>query len=142
MDFIKYWHKCGNTVIQITHDMEVVEQADNVIGMEDGNIFFYGTKQAFLADKNNVFRISGNSLDVRNKSALKKEEVSLSVRNLSYKYNTKDRKYGVENIKKILSENASLKAQDISNKIKKNLQDFCGNARQHDDQTLMVVKIQ
>lgn len=54
----------------------------------------------------------------------------------------KNRQYGVENIKKILSENASLKAQDISNKIKKNLQDFCGNARQHDDQTLMVVKIQ
>lgn len=98
LDFIKYWHKCGNTVIQITHDMEVVEQADNVIGMEDGKIFFYGTKQAFLADKNNVFRINGNSLDVRNKSTLKKEEVSLSVRNLSYKYNTKDRKYGVENI--------------------------------------------
>ncbi len=54
----------------------------------------------------------------------------------------KNRQYGVENIKKILTENASLNAQDISNKIKKNLQDFCGNARQHDDQTLMVVKIQ
>ena len=52
------------------------------------------------------------------------------------------RQYGVDNIKRLIKENASLKATDISTKIKKNLKEFCGSAKQHDDQTLLVIKIQ
>ncbi len=52
------------------------------------------------------------------------------------------RQYGVDNIKRLIKENANLKATDISNKIKKSLKDFCGSAKQHDDQTLLVIKIQ
>lgn len=52
------------------------------------------------------------------------------------------KQYGVDNIKRLVIENANLKASDISNKIKKSLNEFCGSAKQHDDQTLLVIKIQ
>ncbi|NLK46375.1 MAG: SpoIIE family protein phosphatase [Treponema sp.] len=53
-----------------------------------------------------------------------------------------NRQYGVERIKHLIIENAKLKASDISAKIKNSIKDFCGNARQHDDQTLLIIKIQ
>ena len=65
LEFIRYWHKCGNTIIQITHDMEVLQHADSVIGMEDGRVFFYGTQKAFLSDAENVRRICGEELEKR-----------------------------------------------------------------------------
>ena len=85
LEFIRYWHKCGNTIIQITHDMEVLSDADSVIGIEDGKVFFYGTQKAFLADKENVKRICGENLpeNPRNKKFGKKDLV-LSLCNLSY----------------------------------------------------------
>ncbi len=62
LEFIRYWHKCGNTVIQITHDLEVLQDADSVIGIEDGQVFYYGTQKSFLSDKANVKRICGKPL--------------------------------------------------------------------------------
>ncbi len=62
LDFLRYWHKCGNTIIQITHDIDVLKDADSVIGIEDGRVFFYGTQKAFLMDKENVSRICGKPL--------------------------------------------------------------------------------
>ena len=49
----------------------------------------------------------------------------------------------VEELKKDYLERIdSLINTDISNKIKKSLKEFCGSAKQHDDQTLLVIKIQ
>lgn len=99
LEFIKYWHKCGNTIIQITHDMEVINDADNVIGMEDGKIFFYGTKNAFLENEENVFRINGNALPVVNKSEIKfNSEIALAVKNLNFFYNKEEKEHGVKNV--------------------------------------------
>ncbi len=56
--------------------------------------------------------------------------------------NSESKQYGVENIRKLITENASLKAQDIATKIKKNLKEFCGSVNQHDDQTLILIKIE
>ena len=56
--------------------------------------------------------------------------------------NAESKQYGVENIRKLITENASLKAQDIAAKIKKNLKEFCGSVNQHDDQTLILIKIE
>ena len=100
LEFIRYWHKCGNTIIQITHDMEVLSDADSVIGIEDGKVFFYGTQKAFLADKENVKRICGENLpeNPRNKD-LSKNELSLSLRNLSYIHsNSKQNAHGIFDI--------------------------------------------
>lgn len=89
LEFIRYWHRCGNTIIQITHDMEVVAEADTVIGMEKGKIFYYGTKHAFLSSPENLARIEGTPLPITDKSLLKKKlekTVTLQVRNLNFKY--------------------------------------------------------
>ena len=56
--------------------------------------------------------------------------------------NSESRQYGVESIKKLVTDNASSKAQDISTKIKKHLKEFCGSTSQHDDQTLILIKIE
>lgn len=95
LEFVRYWHKCGNTIIQITHDMEVVNEADSVIGMEDGKIFFYGTKRAFLENPENVKRIIGQPLAKTDKAlfnAKKNKEVSLRVRDLSFSYEKIEKK--------------------------------------------------
>ena len=90
LEFIRYWHKCGNTIIQITHDMEVLQDADSVIGIEEGKVFFYGTQKAFLADKENVKRICGLPLPKQSRgkrdaeNRLSKAECSLKLEKLTY----------------------------------------------------------
>ena len=85
MEFLRYWHKCGNTIIQITHDMEALQDADTVLGMEDGKVFFYGTKKAFLDDQANMQRICGEPLKKKRRSGdVTAGEISLSLNNLTY----------------------------------------------------------
>ena len=90
LEFIRYWHKCGNTIIQITHDMEVLQDADSVIGIEEGKVFFYGTQKAFLSDKENVKRICGLPLPKQSRgkrdaeNRLSKAECSLKLEKLTY----------------------------------------------------------
>lgn len=104
LDFVRYWHKCGNTIIQITHDLEVLKDADTVIGMEDGKIFFYGTKNAFIKDPENVKRLEGQPLPVIDKKILAESTekvVSLRVRNLSFSYDKAEKvtkSHGVSDI--------------------------------------------
>ena len=90
LEFVKYWHKCGNTIIQITHEMQIVNDADTVIGMNHGKMFFYGTKKAFLENPDNVKLIQGNPLEVCDKKKrfyqLCEKQKSLSVQNLSFTY--------------------------------------------------------
>ena len=104
LEFVKYWHKCGNTIIQITHDMQVVNDADTVIGMNHGKVFFYGTKKAFLENPENVQLIQGNPLEVCDKKErffqLCEKQKSLSVQDLSFTYekNENQSNHGVYNI--------------------------------------------
>ena len=104
LDFVRYWHKCGNTIIQITHDLDVLKDADKVIGLEDGKIFFYGTKNAFIKDPENVKRLEGQPLPVIDKKILAESTekvVSLRVRNLSFSYDKAEKvtkSHGVSDI--------------------------------------------
>ncbi|BDC92554.1 energy-coupling factor transporter ATPase [Treponema bryantii] len=90
LEFLRYWHKCGNTIIQITHDMEVLQDADSVIGIEEGQVFFYGTQKAFLENKENVRRICGEPLPKNERKtedtaiSCKEREVSLKLQNVTY----------------------------------------------------------
>ncbi len=86
LEFIRYWHKCGNTIIQITHDMEVLQDADCVIGMEEGRVFFYGTQTAFLNDRENVHRICGDALPVNKRgfADTKNSEITLQLEAVTY----------------------------------------------------------
>lgn len=97
LEFIRYWHKCGNTIIQITHDLETLSDADTVLGMEDGRVFFYGTKNAFMEDEANVSRICGKDLPKnKRKKNLFENEITLSLRDLSYVHEKADAKASAE----------------------------------------------
>lgn len=104
LEFVRYWHKCGNTIIQITHDMQVVNDADTVIGMNHGKVFFYGTKKAFVENQENVKLIQGNPLEVCDRkkrfSQLGENQNSLVVQNLSFSYekNENQNNHGVYDI--------------------------------------------
>lgn len=97
LQFVKRWQKYGNTIIHITHDIEVVKQADNVIAMENGKIFFYGKSSAFLADENNVFRLNGTPLEKKDKSLWNKSKKDVVVKfdDVCFNYNEKS---SVDNI--------------------------------------------
>lgn len=97
-DFVTYWHKQGNTIIQITHDLDVVRQAEKIIGIENGCLFFDGTKDEFLSDSQNVKRITGESLPVTDKTILLRnpdKQVTLRLSDVNFSY---DKKNGVQNI--------------------------------------------
>ena len=50
--------------------------------------------------------------------------------------------YSLDNLLKVIKDNANLSGKDIANKVKDNVKKFCGTAQQYDDQSLLVVKIQ
>ena len=99
LDFVSYWHKCGNTIIQITHDIEIVKEAENVIGMENGKIFFYGTKEAFLSNPSNLLRIEGKPIPQNKREEnYKDKEITLKLKNVSFKYTKDIDSHGVSDI--------------------------------------------
>lgn len=55
--------------------------------------------------------------------------------------NDNGHQYGKENLEKIVKANAFAEGKEIANKIKTDVKKFCGSAAQHDDQSLMVIKI-
>ena len=61
-ELLRNLHKKGNTIIHIAHDIKAVEEAQNVICLEQGRIFFNGTSKDFLASKENVLKVTGRPL--------------------------------------------------------------------------------
>lgn len=55
--------------------------------------------------------------------------------------NTKREQYGLEKFKEMIIENSSKSCQEIIDNIVQDINKFVGRAKQHDDQTLMVMKI-
>lgn len=55
--------------------------------------------------------------------------------------NQKKEEFGLETLQKILSENRHLPAADLVNKVISDLGHFTGRASQHDDMTLVIVKV-
>jgi len=56
--------------------------------------------------------------------------------------NPSGKQYSVERLLKIIKENASLSGKDITSLVKKDIEQFAGSSYQHDDQTLLIMKIQ
>ena len=61
-EFLRYWHREGNTIIHVTHDLDAIKEADNIIGMNDGKLFFNGTSEEFFSNSNYEQMIMGPSL--------------------------------------------------------------------------------
>ncbi|MBR5646010.1 MAG: SpoIIE family protein phosphatase [Treponema sp.] len=50
--------------------------------------------------------------------------------------------YATESLSKVIAKHCNSSAKDLSNKVKEDLKNYCGNAQQYDDQSLLVIKIQ
>jgi phosphoserine phosphatase RsbU/P len=54
--------------------------------------------------------------------------------------NKKNEEYGVERLTKVLQRNTAKSAHGIIETIKEDIELFVGNAEQHDDMTMVVIK--
>lgn len=98
-EFLKYWHKKGNTIIHITHDLDAIAETNKVISLEKGNIVFNGSKEEFFNSKVLLDRIKGPKLELKSKiHDFSNYEPSVQFKNISFHYNKDDEKSAVHNI--------------------------------------------
>jgi len=96
-EFLNYWHKEGNTIIHITHDMDAIREAQDMILMEKGRIIFTGSCKAFFDNPALVEKIQGPKLTVGEKPLTSKIK-TLSFSDVSFKYSKEDEKNALSNI--------------------------------------------
>ena len=105
-DFLRYWHKEGNTIIHITHDMEAIREAKSVILMEKGKILFTGSCFDFFNNDELVEKIRGPRLKKINATAdaenvdseSKQTETTLTFSHVSFKYSKDDEETTLKDI--------------------------------------------
>ena len=88
-ELLRTLHKNGKTIIHITHDLEAVKEAQNVIGMENGSIFYNGLASGFLDTKQLVRKITGEPLKACNRTDAKTKEgagCTFSLKNICFSY--------------------------------------------------------
>lgn len=95
-DFLAYWHRHGNTVIHITHDLDALKQAQRIIGLSEGQIFFDGSKKDFLSNADYVKNLTGEALPVCNRKeenvAIAQKDNIFAFSNVSFTYEGEERK--------------------------------------------------
>ena len=64
-EVLRSLNRRGSTIIHITHDLDAVKEAVDVIGLENGSVFYKGTSKDFLAKKELVEKIRGEILGKR-----------------------------------------------------------------------------
>lgn len=88
--FIDYWHKKGNTIIHITHELDSIKQSEHVIGIKEGKVFFDGSTKDFFTSKKLLLEITGEKLQVCDRKKineeLKTKDYSLEFCDVSFKY--------------------------------------------------------
>ena len=105
-DFLRYWHKEGNTIIHITHDMEAIREAKSVILMEKGKILYTGSCFDFFNNDELVEKIRGPRLKKINATAdaenvdseSKQTETTLTFSHVSFKYSKDDEETTLKDI--------------------------------------------
>lgn len=99
-EFLTYWHNRGNTIIHITHDMEAIKEADLIIGLDKGQLFFNGTKEDFFKNDELVEKVSGPVLPSKLQfiEGDKFTEPVLSFKDVNFSYAKDDEKSAVHNI--------------------------------------------
>ena len=98
LDFLKYWHNKGKTIIHITHETEALRDVNSIIAMRKGKIFFSGSREEFFSNKEYLLMLQGESLKKTSKQALVKKadkKVSLRLSDINFDYNEK---YGIHNV--------------------------------------------
>ncbi|MBO7583012.1 MAG: ATP-binding cassette domain-containing protein [Treponema sp.] len=88
-EILRSFNRRGSTIIHITHDLDAVKEASDVIGLEEGRIFFNGTSAEFFKKPELVRKIRGELLKKAEKKDLSGREVSFSFDNISFAYANK-----------------------------------------------------
>lgn len=106
----------------------------------------------YSKEKQSVERISVSSdpIGVGKSTVYKDIEVSVKPGDILLTYtdglveaqNEKGAQYSYDNLVSVLKENNQLSGRDIANKVRQDIKTFSGAAHQHDDQTLLAIKIQ
>ena len=79
----------GNTIIHITHDLDAVKEAKEVIGLEEGRIFYKGSAADFLNTPKLVRKIRGDSLPkCKRDKKIDLLEKTLCFENLNFSYSS------------------------------------------------------
>lgn len=60
--FLSYWVRKGRTVVHITHDIDAIRKAKDVIAMEKGKVVYSGTTDDFFTDTELCERITGKKI--------------------------------------------------------------------------------
>ena len=76
----------GTTIIHITHDMDAVKEAADVIGLEEGRIFYNGSAKEFLQNKELLGKICGEPLGKATRKDFTGLEKTFSFDNVSFSY--------------------------------------------------------
>ncbi|MCR5605640.1 MAG: SpoIIE family protein phosphatase [Treponema sp.] len=106
----------------------------------------------YSVDKNDLQKISKTSEPVGVEKATTYKQNSLQLKSgdiivmytdgLIESLNEKGDQYSFESLKRLIKANHSKSAKEITNIVKSDIKRFNGTAHQHDDQTLLIVKIQ
>lgn len=87
---VQVWNKKGNTVVQVTHDVDEALRADRIIVMEKGSVIFDGPRESFVQNQEIVKKVFDDEVSLYRKSLtqdeIEKKEVSLLAENLSFSY--------------------------------------------------------
>ena len=87
-ELLRDLNRKGITIIHITHEIEAVKEADKVIGLMDGKLFYDGSAEDFLDKEVFVERIQGSPLskNPRNNIAQNFSQKTFSFQNVSFAY--------------------------------------------------------
>lgn len=103
-EFINYWHRHGNTVIHITHELDAIKQVDHVIGIEKGEVFFDGSSEEYLANPQFIHKLTGDALPPCNRT-----DANLSMAEKDVVFGFSNVRFAYENEKYNCLENISFK---------------------------------
>lgn len=88
--FLSYWSGKGRTVVHITHDMDAIRQANNVIVMKNGAPCFTGASEAFFRNSELCSYISGPAIPVNPRTPLQTGKVSFAADHICFSYGAEE----------------------------------------------------
>ena len=95
-DFINYWHRHGNTVIHITHELDAIKQVEHVIGLDKGELFYDGNVDGYLQNPDYIKKLTGEPLPPCNRIieniSMAEKDFSFGLSNVSFSYENEDSK--------------------------------------------------
>ncbi len=95
-DVLRGLNNRGNTIIHITHDLDAVKEAQNVIGLEAGKIFFEGSTKEFLSGPTLVKKIKGEPLEKAKRDFVQNNK-TFGFENINFSYNSDAKDEGEKN---------------------------------------------